>query len=79
MYYSFIFTREGLKVRKNFNAQSGCIIDNSHCWLIEIGNNVTLAPRVHILVHDASTKFALGYTKIENNIFIGASTTILSN
>lgn len=46
----------GLKVGENFNRQSGCIIDYAHCWLISIGNNVTLAPRVHILAHDASTK-----------------------
>ena len=76
--------KKGLKVGKNLNMQSSCIIDNSHCWLIEIGDNVTLAPRVHILAHDASTKLALGYTKIGrvkigNNVFIGANTTILPN
>ena len=74
----------GLKVGENFNMQRDCIIDPSHCWLIEIGDNVTLAPRVHILAHDASTKFALNYTKIGrvsigNNVFIGANTTILPN
>lgn len=58
------------------------IIDPSHCWLIEIGDNVTLAPNVHILAHDASTKKFLGYTKIEetiigNNVFIGAGTVVL--
>lgn len=76
--------KNGLTVGKNFNMQKGCIIDSSHCWLIEIGDNVTLAPRVHILVHDASTKFALGYAKIGkvkigNNVFIGANATILPN
>lgn len=76
--------KEGLIIGKNYNIQRGCIIDSSHCWLIEIGNNVTLAPRVHILAHDASTKQALGYTKIGqviigNNVFIGANTTILPN
>ncbi len=76
--------KNGLIVGKNFNMQRGTIIDNSHCWLIEIGDNVTLAPRVHILAHDASTKRELGYTKIGkvkigNNVFIGANTTILPN
>lgn len=66
------------------NIQYGVIIDPGHCWLIEIGDNVTLAPYVHILAHDASTKKALGYTKIGrvvigNNVFIGAGTTILPN
>lgn len=72
----------GLKVGRNFNRQAGCIIDYSHCWLITIGNDVTFAPRVHILAHDASTKSSLGYTKIGrviigNNVFVGASTIIL--
>ena len=76
--------KNGLTVGKNFNMQKGCRLDSSHCWLIEIGNNVTLAPKVHILAHDASTKRELGYTKIGkvkigNNVFIGANTTILPN
>lgn len=72
----------GLTVGENFSRQEKTIIDQSHCWLINIGNNVTLAPRVHILAHDASTKSALGYTRIGivnigDNVFIGASSTIL--
>ena len=43
-----------------------------------------MAPRVHILAHDASTKQFLGYTKIGrvdigNNVFIGAETVVLPN
>lgn len=72
----------GMKVGHNFNRLHGTILDPSHCWLIDIGDNVTLAPRVHILCHDASTKQFLGYTKIGrvnigNNVFIGASSVIL--
>ena len=74
----------GMKVGKNFNRLNGVILDPSHCWLIEIGDNVTIAPRVHILCHDASTKQFLGYTKIGrvnigNNVFVGADTVILPN
>ena len=74
----------GMKVGKNPNFQDGIIFDPSHSWLISIGNNVTIAPRVHILCHDASTKYCLGYTKIGrvtigNNVFIGANSTILPN
>lgn len=54
----------GLKVGSNFNMLGGCIIDHSHCCLITIGDNVTFAPRVHVLAHDASTKRTLGYTRI---------------
>lgn len=74
--------KDGLIVGDNFHAQDGVIIDPGHCWLIEIGNNVTLAPRVHVLAHDASTKNGVGYTKIGcvtigDNVFIGAGSIIM--
>lgn len=74
--------RKGLSVGKNFNMLHGVIIDYSHTWHIKIGDDVTLAPRVHILAHDASTKMHFGYTrigkvKIGNRVFVGASSIIL--
>lgn len=74
----------GMKVGKNFNRLNGVILDPSHCWLIEIGDNVTMAPRVHVLAHDASTKTFLDYTKIGrvkigDNVFVGAESVILPN
>lgn len=72
----------GMQVGKNFGRLNGVILDPSHCWLIEIGDNVTMAPRVHILCHDASTKKYLGYTKIGrvtigDNVFIGAESVVM--
>lgn len=72
----------GMKVGSNFKRLHGVILDPGHCWLIEIGNNVTMAPRVHILCHDASTKTFLNYTKIGrvtigDNVFIGAESVVL--
>jgi maltose O-acetyltransferase len=72
----------GMQVGKNFKRLNGVILDPSHCWLIEIGDNVTMAPRVHILCHDASTKTFLNHTKIGrvtigNNVFIGAESVVL--
>lgn len=72
----------GMTCGENFTRMKDVILDPSHCWLIEIGNNVTLAPRTHILCHDASTKMFLGYTKIGrvtigNNVFIGAGSVVL--
>lgn len=72
----------GLRVGSNFLRMHGTILDPSHCWLIKIGDNVTLAPRVHILAHDASTCHHLGYAKIGrvdigNNVFIGAESVVL--
>lgn len=74
--------KRGLKVGRNFKRLNQVIIDDSHSWLIEIGEDVTLAPRVHIIAHDASTKCFLGYTKIGtvrigNRVFVGAGTVIL--
>lgn len=76
--------QQGMKVGKNFERLNNVLIDDSHAWLISIGDNVTMAPRVHILAHDASTKKFLGYTKIGrvtigNNVFIGAESVILPN
>lgn len=45
----------GLIVGRNYKRMNGVILNPSLCWLISIGDNVTLAPRVHILTHDAST------------------------
>ena len=74
----------GMKVGTNFKRLHGVILDPGHCWLIEIGDNVTMAPNVHVLCHDASTKHFLNYTKIGrvtigNNVFIGANSTVTHN
>lgn len=76
--------KRGLKVGKNFQREYGSIIDSSHCWLITIGDNVHIAPGVHILAHDGSTKQDLGYTKIGlitigDNVGIGVGSIILPN
>lgn len=76
--------KRGLKVGKNFTKQQGCFIDPSHCFLIEIGNNVTFSLRVTLLAHDASCKNIVNYTKIgkiniKDNVFVGANVTILPN
>lgn len=74
--------KRGLIVGSNFSMQKEVIIDYSHCWHIEIGDDVTLAPRVVILAHDASTKKALGYTRIGkvrigSRVFVGAGSIVL--
>ena len=72
----------GLRVGRNFSIQPGAEIDASHYWHISIGDDVTLAPQVLVLAHDASTKRHLGYTRIGkvrigNKVFVGAGTIIL--
>jgi maltose O-acetyltransferase len=74
--------KKGMKVRKNYHGLAASTIDVAHCWLIEIGDNVTFAPQTYLLAHDASTKRFLDYTKIakikiEDNAFIGARALIM--
>lgn len=74
--------KRGLKIGKNFKRMGGVIIDSSHCYHITIGDNVILAPRVHILAHDSSFGLFTGKTRaanvvIGNNVFVGAGTIIL--
>ena len=76
------YKKMGVKIGDNCKFQFDVVIDYSHYWLIEIGNDVTLAPKVHILAHDASTFNHVGYSKIGkvkigDNVFIGANSTIL--
>ena len=79
-----VLVSRGMKVGTDFNRQQGSYIDPTHCFLIEIGNNVTFSIRVTVLAHDASTKKSLGYTKIGrvvigDNVFVGANATVLPN
>lgn len=74
--------RLGFTHGANFKMMFGVVIDWGHCFLISVGDNVTIAPRCHILAHDASTKTALGRTRVSpvvigNEVFIGAESVIL--
>lgn len=71
------YLKRGMMVGKNCYIQLQVIFDYSHCHLIRIGDNVTIAPQAYLLAHDASIKRILGYSKIgliniEDNVFIGA-------
>ncbi len=72
----------GMKVGTNVLQLHEVTFDYSHCWLIEIGNDVVFAPQVYLLAHDASTKKDLNYTKIakikiKDGAFIGARAIIM--
>ena len=57
-----ILTERGLKYGKNFNLYNS-VIDYGHCFLIEIGDDVTITNST-ILAHDASTKMDLGKSNV---------------
>ena len=74
--------RLGMRIGKNVYIDKAAIIDESHCWLIALGDDVTIAPRAHLLAHDASTNLFLGTTRVANvtvgdRVFIGAGGVIL--
>lgn len=61
----------------------GASIDYGFCYLLKIGNNVTISNST-ILLHDASIKkelksVKLGKITIGNDVFIGAGSIILPN
>ncbi|EJT6165230.1 acyltransferase [Clostridium perfringens] len=72
----------GLKVGKNFNMFNS-VIDEGHCWLVEIGDDVTITNST-ILAHDASmkrfiNKSKIGKVKIGDRVFIGYGSILLPN
>lgn len=74
--------RSGMKVGVGCSIQPGVVFDYSHCWLIEIGDYVTIAPEAYLLAHDASSKPFAGYTRIGkvvigDHAFIGARAIIM--
>lgn len=81
-YDLYTLIKRGLKVGRNFTLQPDCYIDYSHCWLISIGDNVTFAPRVHVIAHDGSMRKFTGHIKvgvveIGNKVFVGNDSMIL--
>ena len=74
--------KNGLRLGENVKIIDTFFFDPSHCYLISIGDNVTISPNVRLIAHDASTKNYLNYTKIarieiRKNCFLGDSTIVL--
>lgn len=74
--------RQGLKVEGWVYAGRWTVIDPGFCWLISIGKNTVIGPRVTILAHDASTRVHLGYSRLDRvqigeSVFIGTHAVIL--
>ncbi|MDM8536337.1 DapH/DapD/GlmU-related protein [Desulfobacterales bacterium HSG17] len=81
-YYMQSLVDNGLKIGANVGIMDGCFLDPSHCYLISIGDNCTLAPNVRLIAHDASMKRLTGYARvglieIGDNCFIGDSVIVL--
>lgn len=81
-YWLSDYVKLGMKIGNDCSIQPGLTVDVSHCWLIDIGDNVVIAPHVYLLAHDTSTKKYTGHTKIgriniKKNAFIGARTMVM--
>ena len=74
--------KRGLKIGKNPIIMSGCNIDPSHCWHIEMGDDVKIGHGTQIIAHDGTTLNYLNYTRVANikighRVFIGAGSIVL--
>lgn len=72
----------GLRIGVDCFVDPDTTVDVDFCWLISIGDRCTIAPRVVIIAHDASTKRALGFTRvgrvhIGDDTFVGAGSIVL--
>jgi maltose O-acetyltransferase len=76
------YVKRGLRIGTHCNLLYPFDLDPSHCWLIELGDDITFASEVRIVVHDASTIRSVGHARIApvrigSRVFVGARTTIL--
>jgi maltose O-acetyltransferase len=75
--------KRGLRIGDNVSIGHDVQIDYSYAWLIEIGNNCTLATGVILLTHDSSTSsyldgsMRIGRISIGDNVFIGMRSIVL--
>ncbi len=81
-HYIELLRSKGLVLGSNVQFAADVFLDPSHCSLISIGNNVTFAPNVRLIAHDASTKQFLDFTRIGlirilDDCFIGDSVIVL--
>jgi maltose O-acetyltransferase len=73
---------EGLELGREAFIARGAYIDPGHPWLITIGEQSGLSPGTIVMVHDASMKRHMGFTRIARvvigkRVFVGAGAIIL--
>jgi maltose O-acetyltransferase len=76
------YVKRGLRIGDRPKLHHPFSFDPSHCWLIDIGDDVEFSRDVHILAHDASTMASLGVARIGrvrvgDRVFLGYGTVIL--
>ena len=76
------YVKRGLRIGERPKLHYPFSLDPSHCWLIDIGDDVEFSRDVHVLAHDASTVPWLGFARIArvrigDRVFVGYGTVIL--
>jgi len=74
--------KQGLELGPGAYIASPVRIDPGFPWLVRIGEDATLGPGVEVIVHDASTKRALGYSRlrtvtVQARAYVGARSILL--
>jgi maltose O-acetyltransferase len=74
--------KQGLRIGRNVLIARGAVIDPGFLWLVEIGDDTTIAPGVQIIAHDASTKHLLGSSLVERvaigrRVYLGTNAVVL--
>lgn len=72
----------GLEMGDRVRIMSGAYLDPDFAWLISIGDDTVLSPDVVVLVHDASTRHHVGFTRIApvrigSGVYVGACSVVL--
>jgi maltose O-acetyltransferase len=73
---------QGLELGRGTFIARGVYLDPGHPWLISIGKESGLSPGVVVMVHDASMRRHMGFTRIApvvigDRVFVGAGAIIL--
>ena len=73
---------QGLELGERTFIARGVYLDPGHPWLISIGDETGLSPGVVVMVHDASMRRHMGFTRIARvaigkRVFVGAGAIIL--
>jgi maltose O-acetyltransferase len=74
--------RAGLTLGRDVAIEDGVVFDGAFPWLIEVGDETTIAPQAYLLAHDASTKRHLdrtrvGRVRVGRRVFIGARALLM--
>jgi maltose O-acetyltransferase len=83
-YYPEYLRKQGVRIGRNCVILYPSYIDGRLPYLLEIGDNVVISLYVTILTHDAASAWAgdlvkVGRVRINDQVFIGANTTVMCN